>query len=89
MITTQNEKAFAKDLKELMKKHGVSIEEDKKENYEEWRDVLDDGLNQITGTETNYRFSGPSIDIAIADFEIYRRISRNESNKVSSDKTAA
>jgi hypothetical protein len=66
MITTQKEKAFASELKELMEKHGVRIEKEKQD--------IDDEFNVI-GTASDYRFSGHDIDVAIEDFELWRNIS--------------
>jgi hypothetical protein len=74
MITTQKEKAFAAELKELMEKHGVRIEEDGTENHEEWIDDFDDS-HEVTEIKTSYRFSGPDIDVAIEDFNIWLNIS--------------
>ena len=73
MITTQKEKAFAGELKELMQKHGVRIEEDKTENYEEYYEdgTLTDTKIETTETKINYRFSGPDIDVLVEDFELW------------------
>ncbi len=64
MITTQKEKAFAGELKQLMDKYKVRIEVT--ENYNSESEVI-----EITG----HKFVGPDIEISIDDFELYRSIS--------------
>jgi hypothetical protein len=66
MITTQKEKAFAGELKELMKKHGVRIEAD--ENYNSATEQI-----EVIGR----KFVGPDIDVSIDDFEFWRSTSRD------------
>ena len=88
MIITKKEKAFAGELKELMKKYGVRIEEDIIENHEEWTDVCDDS-HEVTEITTNYRFSGPDIDVTVDEFELWRNISHDANHDVSSNNNLA
>ena len=76
MITTQKEKAFAGELKELMRKHGVRIEEDKTENYEESyeEELITDTKVKTIEIKMNHKFVGPDIDVLVEDFELWRNV---------------